>query len=101
MKTLGEMQKVVWKNKVDKGFNTTDVHKEFCYTAGELGEAITAYMKKKDDLGEELADVCIYLMGLAEMTGYSLEEEVIKKIEKNGKRKYIVDSEGRATKIEG
>ena len=85
---LKKIQKDVFQNKLDKGFNTTDVNKEFCYTYGELGEAFDAYWKKKDDLGEELADVAIYLLGLSEMLGLDLEEEIEKKIVKNENRKY-------------
>lgn len=82
------MQKEVWKNKLEKGFNTTNVEKEFCLLYGEVAEAYEAYRKKKDDLNEELADVAIYLMGLSEMLGYDLEEEIRKKVAKNAKRIY-------------
>ena len=86
---LEQLQKRVYQNKVAKGFNVTDVYKEFCYTYGELSEACEAYMKKKDDLGEELADVALYLLGLAEILGINLEKEILAKIEKNEKRRYI------------
>ena len=86
---LVQLQKRVYQNKIDKGFNITDVYKEFCYTYGELSEACEAYMKKKDDLGEELADVVLYLLGLAEILGIDLEKEILNKIEKNEKRQYI------------
>lgn len=82
------MQKEIWKNKLEKGFNTTNVEKEFCLLYGEVAEAYEAYRKKKDDLNEELADVAIYLMGLSEMLGYDLEEEIRKKVAKNAKRIY-------------
>ena len=82
------MQKEVWKNKLEKGFNTTNVEKEFCLLYGEVAESYEAYRKKKDDLNEELADVAIYLMGLSEMLGYDLEEEIRKKVAKNAKRIY-------------
>ena len=85
---LNEMQKAIWQNKVNKGFNTTDVNLEFCYIMGELGEAHNAYLKKKDDLGEELADVAIYLMGLSQMLGKNLKQEIENKIEKNKGRIY-------------
>ncbi len=42
----------------------------------------------KDDLSEELADITIYLMGLSEMLGFDLEEEIEKKVSKNEKRIY-------------
>jgi len=32
-----------------------------------LSEAYEAYYKKKDNLGEEMADVIIYLLGIAEI----------------------------------
>ena len=89
MVDLGQLQKRVYKNKIDKGFNVTDIYKEFCYTYGELTEACEAYMQKKDDLGEELADVALYLLGLSEILGIDLEKEILNKIEKNEKRQYI------------
>ena len=85
---LKEVQKEIWQNKIDKGFNTTDVNKEFCFLYGEVGEAYEAWRKKKGDLGEELADIAIYLMGLSEMLGFNLEEEIEKKVSKNKKRLY-------------
>lgn len=85
---LLKIQKDIFQNKLNKGFNTTDVYKEFCFLYGEVGEALEAYRKKKDDLGEELADVAIYLLGLSEILGIDLEKEIEKKIEKNKNRQY-------------
>jgi hypothetical protein len=48
-------QKLVWENKVAKGFNTTDVPLEFCLLQGEVAEAFDAWRKGREDLGEELA----------------------------------------------
>ena len=61
---LKEMQKEILQNKINKGFNTTDINKEFCLLYGEVSEAYDAYRKNKDDLGEELADIEIYLLGI-------------------------------------
>ena len=61
---LKQVQKEVWQNKLNKGFNTTNVEKEFCLLYGEVAEAFDAYRKKKEDLNEELADIAIYLLGL-------------------------------------
>ena len=36
---MKEVQKEVWQNKINKGFNTTDVNKEFCLLYGEVGQA--------------------------------------------------------------
>ena len=85
---LKEMQKIVWENKLNKGFNTTDVNKEFCLLYGEVSEAYEAWLKKKDDLNEELSDIAIYLLGLSEMLGFDLSDEIEKKVSKNEKRVY-------------
>ena len=86
---LSQLQKRVYQNKVVKGFNVTDIYMEFCYAFGELSEACDAYIKKKGDLGEELADVVLYLLGLSEILGIDLEKELLSKIEINEKRQYI------------
>ena len=92
MVDLTKLQKEIYQNKVDKGFNVTDVNKEFCLTYGEVAEAYEAWKKKKEDLGEELADVAIYLLGLSEIFGIDLEDEIQKKFYKNSKREYkIID----------
>ena len=88
LKELKKIQKDIWQNKLNKGFNTTDVNKEFCLLYGEVSEAYDAWKKKKDDLNEELADIAIYLMGLSEMLGFDLADEIEKKVSKNEKRVY-------------
>ena len=85
-----KLQKDVYQNKINHGFNVTDINMEFCLTYGELGEAYMAWLKKKDDLGEEFADVVIYLMGLSEILGIDLETEIVNKINKNAKRVYTI-----------
>lgn len=97
---LNEIQKQVWDNKVKKGFNTENVYKEFCYIYGEVGEAYEAWLKKKDDLGLELADIGLYLCGLAEMLGFSLQEQMEKKLEINKNRVYTMNDKGVLTKVE-
>lgn len=96
---LKKLQKEIYQNKVDKGFNTTDINKEFCLLYGEVGEAYDAYRKGKDDLGEELADIAIYLLGLSEILGKDLEEEIKNKVQINKNRKYK-DVNGTKIKIE-
>lgn len=88
MVDLKDIQRQVYRNKINKGFNVSDVAKEFCLLYGEVGEAYDAYRKHKDDLGEELADVAIYLLGLAEIMGFDLEKEILNKMAKNEKRVY-------------
>lgn len=85
---IKEMQERVWENKLNKGFNTTNIEKEFCLLYGEVSECFEAYLKKKDDLGEELADVAIYLMSISTMLGFDLGSEIENKMAINEKREY-------------
>jgi len=81
-------QKLAWANKVAKGFNTTDVSLEFCLLQGEIAEAFDAWRKARGDVGEELADVAIYLLSLAEMTGIDLQDQIKANMAKNAERVY-------------
>lgn len=85
---LKTIQKIVYQNKIDKGFNVTDINKEFCLLYGEVSEAYEAWRKKKDNLGEELADIAIYLLGLSEILGIDLAAEIESKVEINHNREY-------------
>lgn len=85
---LKKVQEDIIKNKIEKGFNTTDLNKEFCLLYGEVSEAYDAFRKKKSDLGEELADVAIYLLSISEILGYNLEKEIENKMKINKKRVY-------------
>ena len=81
-------QKLAWENKVAKGFDTTDVPLEFCLLQGDIAEAFDAWHKGREDAGEELADVAVYLLSLAEMTGIDLQDQIEAKIAKNAARVY-------------
>lgn len=87
-------QKLAWENKVAKGFNTTDVPLEFCLLQGEVAEAFDAWRKNRGSAGEELADVAIYLLSLAEMIGVDLQCEMEAKMVKNAGRTYTRLSNG-------
>lgn len=83
-------KKIYNENKINKGFNVTDISKKFCLAYGEMAEAYEAYRKKKNDLGEKLAYVVIYLLGISEILGIDLEKEILYKINKNIHREYKV-----------
>ncbi|OGI64199.1 hypothetical protein A2914_00655 [Candidatus Nomurabacteria bacterium RIFCSPLOWO2_01_FULL_41_21] len=85
---LKELQKEVMRNKLDKGFNTTDVALEFCRAHEELSEAFSKFSKGQAGVAEEFADVAIFLLGMSEILGFDLEKELIEKIEKNKRRQY-------------
>lgn len=91
---IATAQKLAWENKNVKGFNTTDVALEFGLLTAEVGEAFTAWRKGLPDLGEELADVFLYLTALAEMNGVDLDAEVARKVEKNTRRTYERNEHG-------
>ena len=64
---------------------------------GEVNELFQAWLKDNhDNINEELADVAIFLLGISEMLGSDLGEDVVKKMAINAKRKYI-----NGKKIEG
>lgn len=86
--TLKEIQKEVLENKKRHGFNTTNIEQEFCYLYVEVAEAYDAYYKNLPTFPEECADVAIFLLGIAEIMGFNLEEEIVKKVEKNKNREY-------------
>ena len=98
---LTQLQKAVYQNKVDKGFNVTDIAEEFCRAHEELSEAFKKHHREEEGVGEELADVAIFLLGMAEILGINLEEEITKKIDTNAKRRYEkkVNKEGKTVWI--
>lgn len=94
MTDIRAVQAATWRNKLDKGFNTTDVPLEFCYLSAEVAEAFDAWRKGRDDLGEELADVAIFLVSIAEMNGVDLQAQVEQKLAKNAGRLYVTGARG-------
>ena len=85
---LKDIQQQIWQNKLDKGFDTTNVEKEFNLTFAELAEAYEAYRKQQSDVGEELADVLIFLLSLSKMLDVDLEQALQAKVAKNKERIY-------------
>lgn len=88
MVDLKKLQKEVMQNKIEKGFNTTNVALEFCRAHEELSEAFSKHNRNQGGVAEEFADVMIFILGMCETMGFDLEKELIAKIEKNKKRKY-------------
>ena len=91
MVDLKELSEIVYANKIAKGFNVTDIPMEICYIHGEVSEIWDAYIRKRGSVGEEMADVMIYLLGLAKIMNIDLEKELLQKIEKNQKRIYRME----------
>lgn len=86
---IKELQKEVIQNKINHGFNTTDVKFELLLLYGEVNELFQAWLKDDDkNMGEELADVAIFLLGISEMLDKDLGKEILKKMEINKNRVY-------------
>lgn len=94
---MKEYQKRILQNKINHQFNTTNIEKEFLLLYGEIAEAFEAY-KKNQNVGEELADVAIYLLGISEILDVDLEAEILSKMEINEKRVYTKNENGYAIK---
>ena len=83
--------KMKWQNS-QKQYRNELGYKEFCLLYGEVAEAYDAWRKNKANVGEELADIAIYLMGLSEILDIDLESEIEKKVAINKDRVYkLVD----------
>jgi len=100
---IHEVQRRAWANKVAKGLSgsaerSPDVPYEFALAYGELAEAFDAYRKNPEALEGELADVMIYLCGIASMCHIDLSEAVEHKLDVNEARNYRQNSHGNLVK---
>lgn len=91
----------IYDNKVQKGFNTTDVHIETRLMLQEVTEFMRAVERgDKDNMLEELADICIFCYGIAEITNIGdLDKKIDDKILINRNRKYTINKDGDAVKV--
>lgn len=81
-----KLQKEVLENKKNHGFNTTDIEFELLRLYGETNELFEAWRKQdKENIDEELADVGIFLLGISEMLGSDLGEDITNKMKVNRK----------------
>ena len=84
-----KLQKAVMENKKKHGFNTTDIEFELLRLHGEANELFEAWRKNdKQNINEELADVGIFLLGIAEMLDSDLGKDIVNKMKINEKRIY-------------
>jgi NTP pyrophosphatase (non-canonical NTP hydrolase) len=91
-------QRLVDENKRAKGFNR-DVPTEICLLQGEITEFFQAWRHGEDSVGEELADVTIFALGLASILNINLDAEVTAKIAKNAARRYEPGPNGTLVKV--
>jgi NTP pyrophosphatase (non-canonical NTP hydrolase) len=83
--TIRWLQKEIYQNKVNRGFNISDVGKEIILMTEELGELAKAYKRNnKKEQVDAVIDLMIYCLGLLEILGVDGDEE-LKKVIKNNK----------------
>ncbi|WP_042830439.1 hypothetical protein [Streptomyces rimosus] len=96
---LRAIQAAAVANKNAKDLNLTNVELEFCLLTAEVGEAITSWRRGEDGFDLELADIQLFLVALADMTGVDLQDAVERKMRINADRVYRRDDRGVPIKI--
>ena len=96
MGELNKLQKEIFRNKIERQFNTKDVGKEIILMAEELGELAKAYknsdkknakeINNKDEIIDAIGDLMVYCLGLCEMMDVDSEEVLNKILDNNRKR---------------
>ena len=89
-------QKRIFDNKVNHGFNTTNIYQEARYILEEVAELMRAIEKNdRENMREELADIVIFAYGCAEVARLGdLDTEIFKKMQINEGREYHKTDEG-------
>lgn len=95
---LLKLQKDIYRNKVNRGFNVTDIGKEIVLMVEELGELARAYknsnkkpareINQREEITDAIGDLMVYCLGLCEMLGVNSEEILEKIVENNKKRSH-------------
>lgn len=96
-------QKRIFQNKVNHGFNTTNIYQEARYILEEVAELMRAIEKNdRENMIEELADIIIFTYGCAEVARLGdLDTKVFEKMAINEKREYKKTDEGDFVKTGG
>jgi predicted house-cleaning noncanonical NTP pyrophosphatase (MazG superfamily) len=76
-------QKIAWENKRAKGINEDDIPLEFYSLKDEVADALIAWREGRGEVSQELADIAIFLLRLAQMVGTDLEEAVEARLASN------------------
>ena len=89
-------QKRIFQNKVNHGFNTTNIYQEARYILEETAELMRAIEKNdRENMIEELADIVIFAYGCTEVARLGdLDTKIFEKMTINEKREYKQTSEG-------
>ena len=85
---LKELQKEIMRNKIEKGFNVTDVALEFCRAHEELSEAFSKFSRSHPVLPRNSPMWRFFYSGCRKFSVLTFEKELVRKIEINKNRKY-------------
>ena len=93
-------QKRIFINKVNKGFDDTDIESEFKSLNSELASAIDAFhCKSIGDIAETLSDVVISALALAEQLNIDMENALMHKLHINENSVYVKPKHGLPKKL--
>lgn len=86
----------IFQNKVNHGFNVTNIYQEARYILEETAELMRAIEKNdRENMIEELADIVIFSYGCAEVARLgNLDKKIFEKMKINESREYKKTSEG-------
>ena len=86
----------IFQNKVNHGFNVTNIYQEARYILEETAELMRAIEKNdRENMIEELADIVIFAYGCTEVARLgSLDKKIFEKMKINESREYKKTSEG-------
>lgn len=92
----------IFQNKVNHGFNITNVYQEARYILEETAELMRAIEKNdRENMLEELADIVIFSYGCAEVARLgNLDTKIFEKMAINESREYTTNKEGDFVKKE-
>lgn len=87
MLDIAKLTQDVLDNKVKNNFPTDDLSHEFDLLEKEVVEAKDE-LNNPEKLVKELADIVIFTMSIARITGQNLEQAIVDKVEYNKNRTY-------------
>lgn len=102
LKQRAGRQSRIYQNKVNHGFNLTNVHQEVRYILEEVAELMHAIEKNdRANMKEELADIVIFAYGCASVANLgNLDTEIDRKMEINEQRVYKKKADGDFQKVD-
>ena len=101
---LKDLQKRIFQNKVNKGFNiSADYHginQEISFLAEELGELAHHHRRgNREMVVDSVVDILVYALGLLQILGADADIEIDKVLEEIEKRVYIQHEDGTLKKV--